>query len=340
MMRVRSSGDHLHVGSRLSISFQRTLRIPDSGAFPLPPSLGPFPIARIRTPLRSLPRQWRGAAEFAIPLYQREALWLGFSGTDSKPNALKVAAGGVNVVSGTVWREGLHDDPQDYIVVPDQPWLDGFHTGDTQVRQFVAVPLGQGLSAEEELTGAAVAGGLQLAVYEPRPGFRAPRPAERPHATEAVSWSMGLAAGGQIRQKVYCDRYEIRAWRQHPSARIVVHLFNSDQFRKCTGREPPPSPVSAETYAQFGLPWFDVYDEQVASVAAPGTLSRLKGVSSDSSAAVKTTLDPRRLPVRRLRIGVSSAATPSRAPSRPARRPQRRNGIGRGRKPTKRNNDG
>ena len=50
------------------------------------------------------------------------------------------------------------------MVAPDQPWLDGFVVDKGCVRQFFAMPLGAGYSAEEQLTGEAVHGGLQLAV--------------------------------------------------------------------------------------------------------------------------------------------------------------------------------
>jgi hypothetical protein len=44
------------------------------------------------------------------------------------------------------------------------------NTGAGTVRQFVAVPLGAGDTVEEQLTGAAYVGGIQLRVFEPKPG--------------------------------------------------------------------------------------------------------------------------------------------------------------------------
>ena len=37
---------------------------------------------------------------------------------------------------------------QNYIVVPDQPWLDGYNN-DGVVRQFVAAPLGDGVTVRQ-----------------------------------------------------------------------------------------------------------------------------------------------------------------------------------------------
>ncbi len=42
-----------------------------------------------------------------------------------------------------------------YLVVPEQPWLDGFSVGAWLIRQFVAMPLAAGDSVEEQLAGQA-----------------------------------------------------------------------------------------------------------------------------------------------------------------------------------------
>jgi hypothetical protein len=59
----------------------------------------------------------------------------------------------------------LSRNPQDYLVVPKQPWLDGYCVEIGVIRQSVAMPLGQGFSIEEQLTGEAEFGGLQLEVF-------------------------------------------------------------------------------------------------------------------------------------------------------------------------------
>ena len=71
----------------------------------------------------------------------------------------------VNALTGKQWKNELSSRPQDYLVVPGQPWLDGFCVRKGVVRQFVAMPLGEGFTAEEQLTGTAEHGGLQIIVY-------------------------------------------------------------------------------------------------------------------------------------------------------------------------------
>ena len=66
---------------------------------------------------------------------------------------------------GQTWTEKLHRRPQNYVVAPEQPWLDGYCVEKGVIRQFVAMPLGAGYTAEEQLTGEAEHGGLQIMVY-------------------------------------------------------------------------------------------------------------------------------------------------------------------------------
>lgn len=104
-------------------------------------------------------------------MYQSEALWISFSSWGdfgsgaSYPFAVKIAAGKINAVTGEPWTNGLAKRRQNYVVVPDQPWLDGFCVQKGLIRQFVAMPLGQGYTAEEQITGTAEHGGIQIIVY-------------------------------------------------------------------------------------------------------------------------------------------------------------------------------
>ncbi len=95
-------GDEVRIGPRLSVAFQRTLRIPDEGkAYPLPPGLGRLPVHSVRDFAERVPRRWRDRDGVFISLYQREAMWLAFDGAWWKPNAVQVAVGQVNAISGT-----------------------------------------------------------------------------------------------------------------------------------------------------------------------------------------------------------------------------------------------
>ena len=286
MLSIAVDHDLLRVGDRFAVAFQRTLRIPDDGrAYPLPPGLGRLPLHRVRDYRDRVPAAWRDHDALFLPMYQREALWLAFEAAPWKPNAVKVGIGGVNAVSGGAWDSALHADPQDYLVCPPQLWLDGINAGEHFIRQFVATPLGQGYTVEAQLTGTESVGGIQLLVYEPVPGRfpdepppRAESPAGMPLLAAAVPAPMGIGAGGKMTQKIYPDPYGIDTWDAAHSAAVSVYIVNSEQYRHITGRAPPPTPISAQAYAQWKLPWFALYDEELGDVPAPARLARVRSV--------------------------------------------------------------
>jgi hypothetical protein len=156
----------VHPDARVEIELQRTLRIPDDGRdYPLPPGLGRFPLRHVDDFAARVPAEWSRHGGVMLPMYQAEALWLSFRSPTGFPFAVKVATGKINAVTGERWRDGLNRGPQDYVTVPGQPWLDGYCVEKGYIRQFVAMPLGAGYTAEEQITGEAEHGGLQIAVH-------------------------------------------------------------------------------------------------------------------------------------------------------------------------------
>src|SRR5262249_8226776 len=139
-----------------------------------------------------------------------------------------------------------------------------------------------GDTIEEQLTGTAKFGGMQLRLFESKPGRfpDVPPPGGNMRfeaALEAEPGVMGLAAGGSMRQKIYPDAYGIDVWDPGRYPVGFIHTVNSHQYSAITGRQPPPSPVSPQLYTNLGLPWFALYDEERGDVAAP---ARLTGVQS------------------------------------------------------------
>jgi hypothetical protein len=160
----------VHDHAETAIHFQRTLRIPDDGRhYPLPPGLGAFPLRHVEDYAARVPADWRERCGVMMPLYQAEAMWISFGGWrrfgGGYPCAIKIAAGKINAVSGKPWKPELDASERDYVVVPEQPWLDGFSVAKDVIRQFVAMPLGSGYTVEEQITGKAEHGGLQIIVY-------------------------------------------------------------------------------------------------------------------------------------------------------------------------------
>ncbi|KAF2195599.1 hypothetical protein K469DRAFT_543570 [Zopfia rhizophila CBS 207.26] len=159
----------------VEISFHRTIRVPDRETVSaLPPSLGTFPLYEVKNFLGKLPYEMSAKGGLFMPLYQREAIWIEFR--SKQPYAIKIYVGGVNAISGEpmietaatrLRRQNLmrqNKSVQDYIVIPEQRWLDGIATRSGQVRQFVAMPLGSRYSVEMQMTGQEVTGGLQFEI--------------------------------------------------------------------------------------------------------------------------------------------------------------------------------
>ena len=283
---VRLVGDELVLGDA-RVSFQRTLRIPEHGVHPLPPGLGRFPLRRVADYPDTAPDDWQAKGGVMLPVYQREAMWLSLSA--EVPTALQVGLGKVCAISGRSWSDALCQDPQNYLALPLQPWLDGINSGDGTVRQFVAVRHGLGATVEGQVTGKETNGGVQLSARALTNEARARWQQEQEQAqlplmdlmcaSAPMDDAMGLGAGGTMRQEVYTDERPLTDYAEQ-SPRVFVHLCSAAQWLGITGETPPVTPVSARAYAEAGLPWFDYYDVDAADLAAAQSLADVQPVGA------------------------------------------------------------
>ncbi|KAF4961782.1 hypothetical protein FSARC_10078 [Fusarium sarcochroum] len=338
----------------LSISFQRTVRVPDNDdSNDLPPDLGSFPLHKVDDYADKLPVNMAEKGGIFIPMYQREAMWIKFQ--SKKKYAIKIFVGGINAVSGepavpnaatalrrrNILKQGR--SIQDYIVVPEQEWLDGVAVEAGNVRQFVAVPFGTGYSVEAQMTGEEVTAGIQfeitrldtkqkdrinflltdcnnqikfsaspnvnirriLGAYREYTGapfnnhYRVPHNGERvqdgntiaeenipENATLVVqrecvgggpgpiSMEMTVGAGGHITQGI--TKHPENIYVKTVTATFNVQILNCTSFEQVTGKAPPKSPVTAKTYAQYGYPFFSLYEEPTN---VSGDFSALRSVA-------------------------------------------------------------
>jgi hypothetical protein len=252
-LRARLHQGRLRAAERVEIALKRTLRVPeDCRSYPLPPDLGDFRVVR------------RGR-RYVVAAWPQEALWIRFDSLHEEWSAVQVGAGGLNALTGEPFPAPLSGDPQNYLVVPEQPWLDGVLAAEGLVRQFVAVSGRQ--------ANAIGPGTIHLRVFAPKRKLRRPAPAIE---TEGV---MGIGGGGLIRQKVYPDPFGVSVWRRQPAAEIAIDLLAPEDFRALTGQEPPPSPVSAKDYSDWGLPWFELDDTGAPALKGTGAFNVLKGAA-------------------------------------------------------------
>ena len=299
--KLSVSFPELPLQPKLTLDFKRTLRIPDDGRdYPLPPGLGSFPLRHIDDFAPRVPAAWLQRGGVLLPMWQAEALWLRFESDylpdreTSYPFAIKVATGKISAITGESWQRGLSRNPQNYLVAPKQPWLDGYCVEKGVIRQFVAMPLGEGYSAEEQLTGAAEFGGIQIEVFPMRPEVfekRFPERLPEPDVCYCADaspvqccqrsprpYSMGLAPGGRMRQEIYDDPFSIHDWDTEHGSRCFIHLVNSSAWQAITGQRPPSAPPTAAQYTRAGMPWFDYYDAEAKAVNGSKILAGVKSV--------------------------------------------------------------
>lgn len=306
--RLTFNFPEIHEDAKCSIEFQRTLRIPDDdGMYPLPPGLGAFPLRHIDDYKDRVPAKWNERGGVMLPMYQSEALWINFhphrgqSRPSAYPFAIRIATGKQNAVTGKGWVQNLR--PKEYVIIPEQPWLDGYAIGDGVIRQFVAAPLGMGFTAEEQLTGKAEHGGIQIEVYPMKAEVYEKRFPKIKHdrrgvlrsagvnyvcesssfgimpcAAAAPAADMGLAPGGKMKQQIFEDPYDFEDWDKKTKSRVFVHLANSLAWKAITKQEPPTAPQTAADYTAHGLPWFDHYRDDLKTLVGTGKLKSLKSV--------------------------------------------------------------
>lgn len=292
----------------------KTLRVPDDGkTYPLPPGLGPFPVENLTHYNGRIPPSWTELGGVMIPMHQSEAMWINFE--TEWPTALKIATGTVNAINGRSWVPGLTREPQGYVVLPEQPWLDGYCAAPGMVRQFVATRMGQGYSAEEQILGT-VQGGLQLEAYpvkvesyfEKKLREALPRTAEDllvdylpdkivplrggnliycQSPADLLREAMGLGAGGRIKQEIYEDQWEAEDWDLGRPSRTWVHLMDAAGWKGITGKSAPGKPLTAKQYTEHGFPWFDYYRDDMVALDGSEVLSDLKPVVDPIAAGGK-----------------------------------------------------
>ncbi|MGV9709988.1 hypothetical protein ACWDTI_04925 [Gordonia sp. NPDC003424] len=260
---VEFSFPDVHADATLSVTFHRTLRVPDdSTTYGLPPSLGAIEIVSTDdVNPRALPD-----ADALLPLWQSEATWIDFTAPHDYPFLVKIGVGGINAVTGDPYTPAPDFDAEDYMEVPTQPWLDGFRVDATTVRQFVAMPLGDGYTAAEQLTGTDD-GLIRFSVAPLKADIWAGRPVPPPMSfmlCADVPTGMGLGAGGTIEQSIATPIEPHENWDLDARAEMSLRIVNSTVWQSLTDTPPHRSPLTIDEYRAHGFPWFRWYDDSLA----------------------------------------------------------------------------
>jgi len=91
---------------------------------------------------------------------------------------------------------------------------------------------------------------------------------------------MGLAAGGRMHQEIYEDPYELDDWDFSAAERVFVTLAHAKDWKMTTGESAKNFPPTAKEYTAAGLPWFEYYGIDQASLPGSEELAAVKSVGS------------------------------------------------------------
>lgn len=78
---------------------------------------------------------------------------------------------------------------------------------------------------------------------------------------------LSIEAGGSIAQKICPDRNDPRIWDTAKAKLLNIQLVNSAHFELITGMIAPKTPITYETYAKSGLPFYNIYNEQPTKIS-------------------------------------------------------------------------
>lgn len=281
----------VHPDARMSITLHRTLRVPDDDTtYGLPPGLGSFQLTAARS-LEHRPNYW-SAEDVLLPMWQAEAAWFDFHSPTRYPFLVRMSVGGINAVTGQDFTDEIDFADEDYFEIPEQPWLDGCRVDDTTVRQFVAMPIGQGYTAAEQLTGTDDAT-LRIHVTPLRSEIWIERMVTRRSvargyddggpvldfmAAPAAS-AMGMGAGGSITQSIATPVEPHENWEAGARSEATLRIVNSADWTSITGRPPHHAPPTIAEYQDRGYPWFEWYDDSLARQGS-SSLSDVKSIKT------------------------------------------------------------
>jgi hypothetical protein len=100
---------------------------------------------------------------------------------------------------------------------------------------------------------------------------------------------MSIGAGGLIKQSILRDPHPSTAWDSENTALFNIQLLSATVFENVTGMAPPPSPVTAESYAAAGLPFYSIPSEVDSGVQ--GMFSDIKSIAQIDREKGKKGLD-------------------------------------------------
>ena len=283
----------LHENEGLELTFQRMLRVPDGETVnPLPEPLGGFPLQLVDDHKERLPAIIAKRAGVMFPVHPFEAVRISMNTTGFLPFLVKIGAGKINVLSGEPWEDALEEGRNGELFVRQAATLDGFYVDRGLVRQFVATPVGLGLTAEEQLTGSAEYAGFQISVYPLRRTIAEPIIRKRRQVIERAAADgimemraplsaderLGLMPGGYLSQNLFNNPFRETDWQDSDRLRCFAQPVHTEEWLRLTQIEPPVVEIYAAPELLQQHPLLANYKNTHVSQAAGSILKRLLSV--------------------------------------------------------------
>lgn len=204
----------------------------------------------------NVPPEWKKRGGVITPVAPGAFMYLKF--VSGYPFAVKVACGKINALTGKLWENELNE-PQDYLSTKDQEFLTGYKTGKNTVSKFMATKLGDGFTPEEQITGEASFGGIQIICYplkasvykamnnkkisdEPKRNPDVMYSKKRDHLKEST---IGLSLSEFENLTIHEDQFGVDSWETSSNDRCYIHLCHSKNWTDYT-RLKEPEKLSTE----------------------------------------------------------------------------------------------
>ncbi|EON69991.1 hypothetical protein W97_09257 [Coniosporium apollinis CBS 100218] len=102
---------------------------------------------------------------------------------------------------------------------------------------------------------------------------------------DTTGWSMGLAAGGRLRQQILPDSERPYTWNKSGTSVVSVQIPNSVAFEGLMGILTPPSPITLEHYVAAGYLFYEFYREMAAATTGQHYFRQIKSIGEIDFAA-------------------------------------------------------
>lgn len=247
--------------TKLTIRFQRTMRLPDDGqTYRLPSGLGQFPLRRVEDFPHTAPNAWKGRGDLIMPMYESDGVLFCFS--SSYRFAARIGTGLGNIVTVPISSCDEHDSRR-YLLLPRRDQAN-------RAIHLEIVPLKASIYYDDEnafflppnipelfkkmiLSPAIAASWENLPFiqqrycdeeigFQPETTYSPPPPfheTARKHLLEIDS----EAADRDQTQTAYC----------------IIHICDATSWEKMTGLKLMYPPLTMDDYQSVGLPWFENY---------------------------------------------------------------------------------